>query len=286
MRHSDPGKFQTFDPARLEKRLARMDNRRIKAAFIGAVLLHASGALGFAVWTPPDPISPPGETVITVDLAPAMASAATNNVSPGMASAATQPQEKPPEPTPEDKIVDQEPPPPEPPIEPSEKEVVEQEPIPASETVQENVPPPPPTEAAEVVLAPKSAKPKPQPKPQPKTPSAPQAATSAAKQLADVGGSGAMASLNEINKYAGRVRAAIEKKKFKPASANGIGGVAFVSFTISQSGAVTGLRLTKSSGNAALDSAARASVTGADLPPIPEGLPTAIPMGVPIRFAP
>jgi protein TonB len=282
MRHSDPGEFQTFDPARLEERLASMDGRRIKAAFIGAVLLHASGALGFAVWTQPDPVSPPGEMVITVDLAPAMASAVANDVSPGLASAATQPQETTHEPTPEDKIVEQEPPPPEPPIEPSEKEVVRQEAIPPSETVPETIAPPP-AETAEVVLAPKSAKPKPQPQLQQKTPSPSQAATPATKQLADVGGSGAMASPSEINKYAGRVRAAIEKKKYK---ANGIGGVAFVSFTISRSGAVTGLRLTKSSGNAALDTAALASVTGADIPPIPEGLPAAIPMGVPIRFAP
>jgi periplasmic protein TonB len=286
------GPFQNFDVNGMEARLVRLDRRRIYIAFAVVVLVHASSVVGFSFWTPPELPSPPGDMVITVDLAPAMA-IAPSDANPGVSSTAAQPQNAPPEPTPEDEVVEQEPPPPEPPVEPvkeqekEQEEVVQQEPTPTPETVQENVETPPPAETAQVVLAPKSVKPKPKPKPkpQPTAPKPSQAATPAATQRADVAGTGAKASPNELNKYTGRVRAAIERnKKSKPAAANGIGGIAHVSFVISKSGGVTGLRIVKSSGNAALDAAALASVTGADIPAIPEGLPATISIGQPIRF--
>ncbi len=111
------GPFQDFDVNGMEARLVRLDRRRIYTAFAVVVLVHASTVVGFSFWTPPELPSPPGEMVITVDLAPAMAAVPTDS-SPGVSSTAAQPQNAPPEPTPEDKVVEEEPPPPEPPIEP------------------------------------------------------------------------------------------------------------------------------------------------------------------------
>ena len=104
------------------------------------------------------------------------------------------------------------------------------------------------------------------------------------EQRADIGGSGARASPSEIAQYVGRVRAAIERNKRYPASAGGAEGLAHIAFTVTKSGAITGLRLTRSSGNPALDSAARNAVASASIPPIPEGLPGSMNLGAPISF--
>lgn len=274
MQRLDSREFDPRDPDWSDDLLRRKDRKRIAAAFVGAILLHASFALGF-VNLQSEPVAPPGEMVITVDLAPAMVSEAAGS-SPAEAAESVPQEQTPPEPErpPEEVVEEVKPEPlPEEPVEP-EPEVVE----------EQKVEPPPPAEKAEVVVPTKPRpKPKPTPKPKPK-PQTSQAASTTSAQRADIGGSGARATPNEINKYAGRVRAAIERKKSRPSSANGASGIAHVAFTITRSGGVTALRLTRSSGDAALDGAARAAVMAANIPPIPDSLPAAINIGVPIRF--
>jgi protein TonB len=280
MRLPDHREFETSLTA-LEDRIRRMDSRRLIFAFAGALVLHASTGIAFISWSP-EPVTPPGEMVITIDLAPAVASAATEPIAGETAQSAPQ-QVSPPEPEPveQEELVEEIKPDPLPPEEVPKP--IEPEP----ETVkQEAIEPPPPAEKAEVVVAP--AKPKPKPKPKAKlkpTPPAPaQAARSASTQRADIGGSGARASPSDIAKYIGRLRAALERNKRYPASAGGASGTASLRFTVNRAGAVTSYTLTRSSGNAALDAATRAMVQGANLPPIPEDLPGSITVGVPVNF--
>jgi len=268
MRLPDPRQFD-FDLTALEERIRRMDKRRIKFAFTCAVLLHASLALGFAAWNP-EPVSPPGEMVITIDLAPAIASAATDPIAGESAESAPQ-EEILPEPEPEPLPVE---------------EVVEEQPTPEPEIVEEKIAePPPPAEKAEVAVAPKAKeqpKKKPTAKPQPPAPQ--QAARSASALRADIGGSGARASPSDLAAYIGQLRAALERSKRYPASAGGASGTVSLRFTVNRSGAVAGFTITRSSGNAALDGAVRSMIQSASLPSIPEGLPNSITVGVPVSF--
>lgn len=253
-------------PYAREERLARRDRLRLGLAFGGAVLLHASTALGLVYWEPPEPVAPPGEMVITLNLEAASFSNAQEVEKAGM----------------KDESVPQTPQPPTPPEEElKEKEVVEEvEPTPEP-VVEEDVAEVPKAEETEVIISPKEKKKeKKKPKPKPAAPS--QAAASVAKPKADVSGTGASASATELNAYSGRVRAAVERVKKAPTG--GAKGTAHVAFTITRSGGVTGLRLSQSSGIPALDSAARAAIASANIPPIPDGLPAPIPFGVPIRF--
>lgn len=278
----------------LEERLRVSNRRRIQIAFAGAVLLHASTALGLVSWET-EPVAPPGEMVITIDLAPAMMSAEAEPIAGQSAESAPQQETPPePEPTPEEEVVEEEPPPPEPvqeepPPEPVEvEEKIEEPPPPEPVEVEESIEPPPPAEEAEVVVAPKP-KPrpknlKPKPKPKPKPPAPAQAASSARAKKADVGGSGARANPSDLAKYIGRLRSALERRKRYPAAAGGASGTASLRFTVNRNGQVTGFTLTRSSGNPALDAAARAMVQGANLPAIPEGLPNSITVGVPVNF--
>jgi protein TonB len=228
----------------------------------------------------------------------------------------TPPEPTPPEPTPPEPEPVVEPPPPEPLPEPVE-EVVQPEPLPEPEPEPVTEPPPeevveaeppPPAEQAEVVLPsrpkpkpkpvakPKveraekveptpAAKPKPKPVAKPKPASASSAASAASSaRKTDVGGSGAKADPNELARYIGRLRSALERRKRYPSAAGGVSGTASLSFTINRSGQVTSFRITRSSGNAALDAATRAMVQGASLPAIPAGLPATITVGVPVNF--
>ena len=256
-------KLFTECPYAREERLVRRDRLRLGLAFGGAVLLHASTALGLVYWEPPEPAAPPGEMVIVFDLEVAAASDAqadhTGKTEPLAAQA--------PQPTPPEEDV-------------KEEEVVEEiEPTPEP-LVEEDVAQVPKAEEAEVIIAPKEKKKKEKKKPKPVAPS--QAATSAAKPKADVAGKGASASPSEINAYLARVRAAIERSKKTPVG--GGKGVAYVAATITRSGGISGLRVARSSGIPALDSAARATVASASIPPIPEGLPASMSFGVPINF--
>lgn len=230
----------------------------------------------------------------------------------------TPPEPTPPEPTPPEPEPVVEPPPPEPLPDPVE-EVVQPEPLPEPEPEPEPVTepppeevveaePPPPADQAEVVLPsrpkpkpkpvakPKveraekveptpAAKPKPKPVAKPKPASASSAASAASSaRKTDVGGSGAKADPNELARYIGRLRSALERRKRYPSAAGGVSGTASLSFTINRSGQVTSFRITRSSGNAALDAATRAMVQGASLPAIPAGLPATITVGVPVNF--
>jgi protein TonB len=250
-----------------EDRLVRRDRRRFGLAFGTAVLLHASTALGFVYWEPTDPVAPPGDMIITFDLeAAALSDAKAQQAGVAQESAPQAPQ--PPTP-PEEKV--------------KEEEIVEEiEPEPAPE-LKEEVAEVPKAEVAEVVIAPKKEK-KEKQKPKPKPAVDSQAAAAPAVRKSDVSGIGASASPSEINAYAGRVRAAIERKKSKPASAGSSSGTVHLAFTITSSGGVVGLRLSRSSGNGALDGAARAAVASAGIPPIPPGLPSPMNFGVPINF--
>lgn len=249
----------------VEDRLRRRERIGYVLAFGGAILLHASTALSLVYWEPPEPVAPPGDMVITFDMEPAaLSDAKADHAGKAQESAPQTPQ--PPTP-PEEKV--------------KEEEVVEEvEPTPEP-VLKEEVAEVPKAEMAEVVIAPKQQKKKEQ-KPKPKPAVASQATAPASTRKSDVGGIGASASPSEINAYAGRVRAAIERRKSKPGGSPS--GTSYVSFAISRSGGISGVRLTKSSGSAALDGAARAAVAGASIPPIPEGLPAPMSFGVPIYF--
>jgi len=297
------GPFQDFDVNRLEAQLVRRDRRRLYVAFGAAALLHASTVVGFTFWTPPEPVAPPGDMVITIDLAPAVYSTAAEATAGEAAESAPQTESEPVPEEPETVETPQEPEPPEPvkeevveeppPPEPVKEEIVEEppppEPVPQAETVQEKIETPPPAEEPAVALSPKKIE-KPKKKEAPKkkkkkvATAASQAAASASQQRSDVGGSGAKASPSDLAKYIGRLRAALERSKRYPAAAGGASGTASLRFTINRSGAVTGFAIVKSSGNAALDAATRQMIQTANLPPIPPGLPNSITVGVPVNF--
>lgn len=79
------------------------------------------------------------------------------------------------------------------------------------------------------------------------------------------GGSGAS------SKYPGQVQVRVSRATRYPASAKGSNGEAHVTFTVAANGGISGIKLSRSSGNAALDDAALAAVErAAPFPPIPE----------------
>jgi periplasmic protein TonB len=242
---------------------------RYGLAFGGAILLHASTAFSLVYWEPPEPIAPPGEMVITLNLEAAAMSDAKEDRA-GM----------------KDQSVEQTPPqPPTPPEEETKDEEAVEEIEPTPEPiVEEEIAEVPKAKEAEVVIAPKEEKKKKEQKPKPKPAAPSQAAASSAKPKANVSGTGASASPSEINAYTSRVRAAIEQRKSKPPSAGNASGTAHYYVVISRSGAITSVRLSRSSGTPSLDGAARSAVMSASIPPIPEGIPAPITFGVPIRF--
>lgn len=262
------GKSLPESPYATEERRERRDRLYYGLAFGGAILLHASTAFSLVYWEPPEPVAPPGEMVISLDLEAAAMSDAQAD------TAGTKNQ-----------TVEQTPSPPTPPEEEvKEEEVVEEvEPTPEP-VVEEEVAEVPKAKEAEVVITPKKEKKEKKKKPRPAPAPPSQAAASAVKPKADVGGTGASASPSEINAYTSRVRAAIERKKSKPAAAGNATGTAHYYIVITRSGGVANARLSRSSGTPALDGAARAAVMSAAIPPIPEGLPATMTFGVPIRF--
>ncbi|MDX6806993.1 energy transducer TonB [Terrihabitans rhizophilus] len=303
-------------PYALEDRLRARDRRRLFTAFVAAGVLHVGTAFAIVYAPKHEAVEPPGEMTITIDLAPALASAESvvAGETQAVEAAAAEPsevEETPPDPEPVEEVVEEtppepvqepEPPPPEPVPEPlPEPEPVEELP-PVPDPPQEIIeaPPPPPAAEPEVVVPPKAQpKPKPKPvekpkkpvekpreearKPKPKPPAATPssaAAASASRRQSDTAGSGARATPSEINRYTGQVRAAIERRKRAQSSK----GTVYVSFTIQSSGSVTGVRVTKSSGDPGLDDAARSAVSSASIPPIPSGMASRMNIGVPIRF--
>lgn len=92
-----------------------------------------------------------------------------------------------------------------------------------------------------------------------------QKATSGGKGKKSDGGSGAS------SKYPGQVQVRVSRASRYPSAAKGSKGEAHVTFTVAANGGVSSLKLSRSSGNSALDDAALAAVErAAPFPPIPE----------------
>jgi protein TonB len=235
----------------------RSDVRRWITAAVIVVAVHAGAVAAGVTWyTPPDVAGTASEPIM-LDLESA-----------------------PPTPEPQADIApgpqmqEAEPPPPEP----------EQ----PKEVVEDQVPPTPEQEKAEVVAPPEKKpepkpveKPKPKPKPieRPKKPSEnPAPRTTASPQAAQA------ARAN----YNGLLSAHLQRFKQYPAGAKAAGeqGVAMLSFTVSRNGHVLGARLSKSSGSAALDGETMAMIRRAQpLPSFPpEMTQSSASFSVPVRF--
>lgn len=83
-------------------------------------------------------------------------------------------------------------------------------------------------------------------------------------------------------RWATRVRSLIERQKRRAGRGVRDSGQAVVAFSVSASGAVTGVRLARSSGSSAIDQAALAMVQAISPPPPPGG--SAVPLTVPVLF--
>jgi protein TonB len=96
-------------------------------------------------------------------------------------------------------------------------------------------------------------------------------ADSAAKKAGGGAGKKNDGGSASASKYPGLVQAKVTRAAKYPSKARGDAGEALVSFTVGASGTVTKVALARSSGNAALDTAALAAVDrAAPFPPIPE----------------
>ncbi|TGD42068.1 energy transducer TonB [Pseudotabrizicola sediminis] len=158
------------------------------------------------------------------------------------------------------------------------------EPKPELEPVPELRPKPRPVDLAKPDPAPKpeAEAPKAAAKPAPQTPSAGQAAQRAAgsgggAQAGDSGSAQAAtrsaAQQNDLKaSWGATIRSRIERRKSYPTAARGAAGTVTVRLTVSRSGTLTGVGITNSSGNAALDQAAVRAVQSARLPAAPVGL--------------
>ena len=166
-------------------------------------------------------------------------------------------------------------------------------------------PPPPPPEPAPVAEAPAAPEPpkvRPKPKPTPRTaetepqqaakpaakPAPAKPSTAQAPQRASGSGGGpqagtrgtaqaatlSKAQLNDLKaSWGASIRSRIERRKTYPSAARGAAGTVTVRLTVSRSGQLGAVTVTKSSGNAALDQAATRAVTSArKFPAAPKGL--------------
>ena len=288
--------------------------RRLAAAFLAALLLHAAALFAISWWQASRTVNPPGEQQVTIDLAPAMHEAET--VAPDEPAQAA---------APDTNVVSAE--------SPTEARKEEAEPFDVSEVatstettttiapaefVEDTLQGIEPTEAAAVevvstdataetvvaqaVPAPpappapvqKPPEPRPDPMPRPTTRRPPSAAPSNASQRRqsasreDTGASAASADPNVFNRYAAQLAAALRSRLRFPdeARARGIGGSAVLRFTIDRSGRVLGASLARSSGETILDRAALATASpGSMLPAVPPGIPQQqLTFSVPLRF--
>ena len=131
-------------------------------------------------------------------------------------------------------------------------------------------------------------KPKPEPTPEPVREPAPEPAPEpqrrvaeaapAAPQAAPSAGSTAAPAVTEgqrqtaMSDWSGRVRAAVERRKSYPRAAGRATGVAVIRISVSGAGALQGLALAQSSGNALLDEAALNAARAARYPVAPDVL--------------
>lgn len=158
-------------------------------------------------------------------------------------------------------------------------------------------PPPPPA----VKPRPRPAPPAPDPVAEPR-PEQPAPSDSSAAQVAAGTGGGAVAGedgqaqapslsqgrINDLTaNWGAKIRARIEKRKRYPLGADGASGTVTVRLTVTRSGALAGLSIAASSGNAALDEAAIKAVRAAGrFPAAPEGLTQdSISFTLPMRFS-
>jgi protein TonB len=159
----------------------------------------------------------------------------------------------------------------EPPPAPSEVPQPPEQPTPQTEPEQPAEPIAPPVAAEPVRMKPPEPKPpatarKPQPRQQPQATSRPRR----------VGAREARAQRPGMSRaaFGALVIRQIQARRFYPAAAraNGESGRVGVMFTIGGSGRAVSVSVTRSSGSASLDAAARAIVRGVSLPPPPGGV--------------
>jgi protein TonB len=176
--------------------------------------------------------------------------------------------------------------PPEPEMEEAEPEPDEPEELPAvvESAAPEAEPPPPPP-------PPKKNEAPPKPKPpaaEPRTAPAGNAGQAGQGRGGEGGGTG-RGTRDAMRAYQSQVRRKLERNKKYPAAAQArkITGVATLGFTIHRGGAVSGVRLAKSSGHAILDDEVLALLQrAASLPPIPPEISAnTLSLSVPIRFS-
>lgn len=145
------------------------------------------------------------------------------------------------------------------------------------------LPEPPPAPTAKADPAPKAeaapAKPKPKATAKANTPKAAKPAEKAKrKPKAEAPAAGAAPKVAKAGnaagtkKWAAKIRSRIERKKSYPSAAKGASGVVSVHIRVAASGALAGVKVTRSSGNAALDAAALKAVkSAAPFPAAPAG---------------
>ncbi len=245
-------------------------------AGLAVVGLHAGGAWLALNWrhAAEEPGDPPA--AIMMELAPLAVApeAPQRDIAPGpeMVEAEAQPEPEP------EKPVEEE-------VEPEPERLPEP-------PVETEVKPPelPKAKEAEAVLPPKAEPPKPRPKPKkkqqqaaPRT-TAPPSSRAQRSDRAAAPAEGVSASMSAAS-WRGALMAHLNRhKRFPP---GGSQGVALVAFSINRSGAVTSVRLARSSGDRALDTEAVGLVRRAS--PVPQPPPSiggnSLSLTVPVRFA-
>jgi protein TonB len=251
--------------------MTKADVTRWGLAAALVVSLHA-GVIAAALYTIPDS-PPPGAPLeaISIDLAPAAAAPEVTNLD--LAPGPEMQQAEAPEPEPE---------PPKP--------------------IEEQIAPTPPQEKAEVVAPPEEEKkpepekekPKPVEKKKPKKPSEKPAPRTTAAPKAEIrdhareARAGAAAAAAALPSYRQRLAAHLQRYKQYPSSARSAHeeGTAMVTFTVTRSGSVTGVRLSRSSGHPSLDREAMDAIRRAQpLPSFPpEMTQSAMTFPVPFSF--
>ncbi len=231
------------------------------AAITLVVVIHAAAlsTLPFLATKPPEP---PREIIVDVEPGAPPPEAPKELEVPPAAALTPLPQDVqlPPPPPP---VAEASPPGPAPPVVEASPPVSMSRPPPpeAPPTPPPETPPPPPVEPAPAPPKPpprvEPAKPQVKPTPKPEAETGPPSGASAASQSA----------------YVSAMAAAIRSHLFYPpaARARGVKGVVGVVFAIGPSGALASFAITRSSGDADLDAAARTLVQSTHFPPPPGG---------------
>lgn len=278
----------------------------LRWAAAAALVTGAHGGAAWLAlnWAPAPVLAGEPPPAVMVELAPVAAApeAPAQDVAPGPEMVEAQPDTAPEE---VKQPVEPPPPEPEPVVEPApEKPVVETPPEPPPPEPQPELKIPPPQEKAEAVLSPPPPPPKPAKKPaqkkrkaerqKPVNPDKPPRQSTTAPPAAQAHQSDQMAAPAAGASHAPSVSPAtwksalsahLNRHKRFPADASA-SGTAHIAFTIARSGRVLSARLTRSSGDAALDREAVALPRRASpMPAPPDGFGGAtVTLSVPIRF--